>query len=285
MRSRYSARRWLCCLALILTALPTRAGDTLTVSSRPAAPDTSRRHKLLGTETFQRIMTEADSVLRSRGGSHAENAQLYLSWNAPWGMPRARLAHVPQCADSVVEDTLFLSFYPGRASSGFMGYTAQLQLHATGSDTLGTWWHSESKGGENGGSVRVEWGPSPDMPGRQPWSTPGRGFVLSDRTPWSVRLRLLFAMTLDDAPPLDSTLTYTLCRVIFRHHPERQLAGCGQPVCIEWEKSTFGFALKDEPEVSRGERFVSYGDGGAACEAFRAARVKAWGPKTGALKP
>lgn len=235
--------------------------------------------RMSGAGSYQRLMAEADSLLKLRGGSHAENAQLYLSWDAPWGSRRARAVRMPACGDSTRADTLYLSFYPGRSTEHFNGFTGQLRFLATGNDTLGPWWHMESKGGENGGNVLVEFGPSPDIPGPQPWPTGGRGFALIDRTPTAMRLRVLFAMTLDDAGPLDANVTYTLCRVILRHRPARRLAGCEQPVCVQWESGTLGFGLKDEPEVRRGERFVSYGAPQAVCEPFREPRVQTWKPK------
>ena len=253
----------------------------------PASTD--RAHagaRMSGAGSYQRLMAEADSSLKLRGGSHAENTQLYLSWNAPWGMKRAAKTRMPACADSTRADTLYLSFYPGRSAEHFTGFTGELKFLATGNDTLGPWWHMESKGGENGGNVLVEWGPSPDIPGRQPWPTGGRGFALMDHTPSAMRLRLLFAMTLDDAGPLDSTATYTLCRLIIRHHRVGTLAGCAQPMAVQWTKATLGYALNDEPEVRRGERLVSYSGPYSICEPFHdEASTKAWKPPAGYAPP
>ena len=100
-----------------------------------------------------------------------------------------------------------------------------------------------------------------------------------------MRLRLLFALSLDEAVPLDSSATYTLCRVILRHHRSLQLAGCHQPVAVQWFKATLGFELKDEPEVRRGERLVSYGGPYSICEPFREPGVKAWKPPSAAPSP
>lgn len=241
----------------------------------PAPTDSVHVGRMSGNGAYVRLMLEADSLLKLRGGSHAENAQLYLAWDAPWGTKRAEKTRMPACDDSTRSDTLYLSFYPGRPATHFTGFTGELKFLATGSDTLGPWWHMESKGGENGGNILVEWGPSPDMPGRQPWRTAGHGFALIDRTPTAMRLRLLFAQALDDAVPLDSAATYTLCRVIVRHRRVRQLAGCQQPVVVQWARATFGFELKDEPVVERGERLVSYAGPYSICEPFHETS-KAW---------
>jgi hypothetical protein len=252
----------------------------------PSAADSARAAaRMRGAGSLQKLLEQADSTVKAHGGVHAENAQLFLAWNAPFGMKRSSPVCMPACGDSLRPDTLYLSFYPGRRAEYFTGFSGDLKFLATGQDTLGPWWHMESRGGENGGNVSVEWGPSGDMPGVQPWAVPGRGFALIDRTPTMMRLRLVFALAVNDAAPIDSAATYTLCRVIVKHRPSRHLAGCGQPVCVQWAKATFGFGLKDEPEVARGERFVSYGGPLSICDPFREPAVQAWRPKTPLTPP
>ena len=241
--------------------------------------DSTHKSVMSGPGALDSLLAQADRAVKARGGVHAENAQLYLSWNAPWGQKRAKQVRMPACDDSTRADTLYLSFYPGRTSEHFSGVTAQVRFLATGTDTLGPWWHMESKGGENGGNIRVEWGPSPDMPGPQPWRVEGHGFAMLERTSTAVRLQLLYAETLDDAGPNAANVTYTLCRVIIHHRPSRKLAGCEQPVAVQWLQATLGYALKDEPKVSRGERFVSYSGPLSICDAFRESGVQMLKPK------
>ena len=246
-------------------------------SLAPAAPDTARRAR--NYNLIQRELAKADSMLKARGGVHAEDAQLFLSWNAPWGMKRARTSLTPRCADTTATDTLYLSFLPGRASDGFSGFSARLSFHLTSADTLGPWWHMEGRGGENGGNMQVEYGPSPDMLGRQPWNVPGQGLVKLTRTPRDMNLLLLHAVSHDAASPIVSDSVYTLARIIIRHRRTDRLAGCGQPMCVEWVSATLGFALKDEPEVRRGERFVTYGADAHACDASRGVALPVWKPR------
>ena len=227
---------------------------------------------------YQVEMDRADSLLKLRGGVHAEYAQLYMAWNAPWGTPGASRVRMPACDDTAGCDTLFLSFFPGRPSNGFNGVSADLVFHATGQDTLGPWWHMEGAG-ENPGDIRVDWGPARDIPGRQPWTRPGRGFALVERTPTTMRLRLLYGIPYGQGAPIDSGTVYTACRLLIRHQQSGSLRGCGQPVCVEWEKASFAFALRDEPEVRRGERFVSYAAPFTACEPYRTSIARAWKPK------
>ena len=219
------------------------------------APD-SLAHQLRAPGAISRLMAHQDSVVKAQGGPKADNAQLYLS------------------------------FLPGRVGKTFTGFTSQLYFHATGSDTLGAWWHLEGKGGENAGALRVEWAGVPGFGWKQPFPVTGQGFVLLDRTPQSARLRMVFAVPYEAAGPVVADSVYSLCRVIFKHRPGRDLAGCERPVCIEWSKATLAFGAKDEPEVSRGERFVAFAGPYAICEPFKGPRVAAWKPpKTATATP
>ena len=274
---------WLAALALAF-ASAAAAVEPLEDSVR-TVPD-SVAHPLRAPGAFNRLMMQADSAVKAQGGPRADNAQLYLSWNAPWGAKRAQQARQPACSDSTVEDTLYLSFLPGRTAKRFTGFTGQLLFRATNSDTLGPWWHMEGKGGENAGSLRVEWAAAfPGSGWKQPFPVTGQGFVLLDRTPAVARLRMVFAVPYEGAGPVAADSIYTLCRVILRHRPARALAGCDRPVCVQWDKATLAFGPKDEPEVSRGERFVSFAGPYAICEPFRGPRVPTWKPPKPAAKP
>src|ERR1041385_8632568 len=91
-----------------------RASEPLEDSVR-IVPDTSG-HKPHTPTSLSRLLAHADSVVNAQGGATADNAQLYLSWNAPWGSKRAQQARKPACSDSTVEARLFLSFLQiGRA--------------------------------------------------------------------------------------------------------------------------------------------------------------------------
>ncbi len=229
-------------------------------------------------------MSRADSVVKSQGGPRADAAQLFLSWNAPWGSRRAQRARTPACGDSTVEDTLFLSFLSGRDAEHFTGFTGQLVFRATGADTLGPWWHMEGKGGANAGSLRAEWAAASDFGWRQPFPVMGQGFVILDRTPTVARLRMVFAVPYESSGPVAADSIYTLGRVILRHRPERTLAGCKQPICVEWVEATLAFGPKDEPQLRRGERFVAFGGLYPLCEPYKGPRMDAWKPKPKRMK-
>jgi hypothetical protein len=233
--------------ALARAAPPEPVPPPLTPAS--AAADSAARARA-AANPIRRVLDEADSAMRVQGG--------------PRGGGDAQL---------------LLSFMPGRSARRFTGFTAQLAIRATGGDTLGAWWHMESKGGSNPGSLRAEWAAAPGFGWRQPFPVGGQGFTLMERTPESVRLRLVFAVPADQAGPVAADSVYALCRLIFRHRPERRLAGCGQPVCAEWSAGTLAFGPRDEPRVQRGERFVGFGGPATLCEPFKGPRVEAWKPR------
>lgn len=264
-------------IATLCMVAPAGADQPLEDSAR-VVPD-SIAHPIHRSGTLTRLMQQADSVVKAQGGPRGENAQLFLSWNAPWGSKRAQQARTPACSDSTREDTLFLSFLPGRVGKHFAGFTGQLHFRATGNDTLGPWWHFEGKGGENAGSLRVEWAAAPGFGWRQPFASSGQGGLLLDRTPAVVRLKMVFAVPYEGTVAVAPDSIYTLCRLILKHRPSRHLAGCEQPVCVEWGMASLAFDLKDEPEVRRGERFVAYGGPYAICEPFKGPHATAWKPR------
>jgi hypothetical protein len=225
------------------------------------------------------IVAEADSAVRARGGARADDAQLFLSWNAPWGQRGAKQALMPACNDSTVADTLYLTMLTGRTSERFTGFTAQILVHATGADTLGPWWHMESRGGANPGSMRVEWAALSPWAKVQPFRAAGQGFVILDHTTTKARLRMVFAVPYDESAPIAADSLYTLARIILRHRTVPRLPGCEKPVVIEWAEASLAFGPKDEPFVRRGERFVAFSGPFALLEPFRGVRREAWKPK------
>lgn len=281
-------RRGLHALVLAL-ALGTPAGaDELPETVRPAGPQTVARPEsttsapspLSGGESwFQRDMRRADSLLVARGGVRADSARLLLRWNAPAGSPRAQELKLHRCSTRDSADTLYLSFVPGRTSPGFNGFTATLRFRSAAGDTLSPWWHFEREGA-HAGALQCQFDPSPEFPGERPWDHTGVGHVSYRRTPDVATLRLVYAVPAAQAKPLESSTAYVLGRVIFRRGAAPP--GCEKPVCLEWEDATLAFALKDEPRVQQGERFVAWNSpDGSVCEALRGGRRPGvWRPGT-----
>ncbi len=279
-RMRFHPRRLLVTALLTMVVVATaRAQGDLPETGRAPAPDSAAIRQARRVEMGQRLM-EADSLVRAQGGSRGDMARLYLTWDAPYGHPRARANRTARCtADTTRGDTLYLSCLPGRASRGLNAFTADLRVHAAVGDSVGDWWRME-RGGPNAGSVVVEFGPDASFPGRQPWRVAGRGAALLQHRVGETQLKLIHAVALDDAAPVVADSVYTLARVIFRHR--RVLPGCEQPACIEWATGSLAYGLKDEPEILLGERVVAWNSpDGSVCAPYRARGVtRAWKPGT-----
>ncbi|MFN8589518.1 MAG: hypothetical protein U0704_17130 [Candidatus Eisenbacteria bacterium] len=247
------------------------------------APDSTGARPRGASPSFVDLITRADSAVKARGGAAAPHARLYLSWHRPWGQPGATQMLTPDLAHPSAEDTLYLCFLPGRASTSFTGFTANLLIRPQPGDSLGPFWDF-SKTGPNAGALAVQFGPDPSFPMRQPWTTRGMGQPVLERTPSGTRLRMVYAVGYLQGGTVDSATVQCLARVIVRHK-NAHLAGATQPVCIEWESATLAYAMRDEPEVRLGERFACWGGkGAAACVPFRSpARAPAWKP--GAASP
>lgn len=278
LHSRLSRTLFPLAAIALFVAVTALAQSELPETGRAASDSASRAVNARKVEVQQRL-AEADSVVRAQGGSRGDMARIYLTWDAPYGQRRARSTHAARCgeADSTRGDTLYLSCRLGRPSRGFNAFTAELRVHAAIGDTLGDWWRME-RGGANAGSVVVEYGPTPPLPGRQPWGTAGRGAALLQRRAGETQLKLIYAVPYDEGVPARADSIYTLGRVIFRHR--RTLPGCERPVCIEWMSATLAYGLRDEPEVTMGERFVAWNSpDGSVCAPFRArGTARAWKP-------
>ncbi len=243
-------------------------------------PDTAKR----APTPMAQLLAKADSALKAQGGSHAGDAQLFLSWDAPWGQKRARRERRPACGDSTVEDTLYLCMKTGRSAERFAGFTAELVVRATGSDTLGAWWHMQGKGGHNIGAMRVEWAALQDWGAPQPFAQQGQGFIMLEPSRAVARMRLIYAVPNDPPVPVAAEPVFALARITLKHMPQRGLPGCARPVVIEWTKATLAFGIKDEPTVARGERFVTFGGPYALSEQFRGLKTQTWKPPAPAKK-
>jgi len=264
-------RRALAAASLLLAlAVPARGDD-------PAPAGAPREHDFVPANRLDSVFVRADSLVAARGGAHAPNARLYLSWNRPWGMPGASAVRRPRCHDAKGGDTLYLCFLPGRTSVGFCSFTAHLYFRAVNGDTLGPFWHMQA-GGENAGAMIAQAGPDSTFPQRTPWPETAYCEGGMEHTSRSAHVKVMAAVRYDHARPVIPDSIYTLARLVIRH--ARDLPGCDQPVCVEWANAQLGYWIHDEPWVNLGERFVTYGGDTKLCDQFRSA-----GPWTAPAKP
>ncbi len=210
----------------------------------------------------------------------SDESQIYLSWRAPYGSPRALSDLAAAAGDTSREDTLYLTCDLGTDSPQLNSMTGRLLVHATIGDTLSPYWHF-GHATEEPLRVRVLWGSDSTRGVRFPWShLQGLGAIHYDCDAGTGELRLIYAVPDAQARPVKYGDRYVLARLVFQR--PAAAADARHPVCIEWARATLGLTLNFEPEVTRGDRFVSWNARGAAvCGTFsNPLKPKAWKPKS-----
>jgi len=196
--------------------------------------------------------------------ARADAPRVFLSWHAPFGLPRATDTLTTACGDGG-QDTLFLTFETGADTTTFLGLEAMLLMRAPFGQTLSERWNTE----ECAGVVF----PGDSIPGvTRPWrGSMSLNFTFYDRTQGSGRLRLSNVRPPSRPVAVRDSVPYLYARVLFPH-PPAGTPGWDQPVCIEWADSEF---LMDTTSRSStivhysGHRYVSMNSpGGAVCEPF-----------------
>lgn len=206
------------------------------------------------------------------------NARLYLTWRAPYGQPRATENIMAPCGDSTKVDTLWMTFDPGKPAPGFLGMTGFLAIHPFPGDTLDAYWNFGE--GQKVRRLRVQLDPD-SVPGmRSAWKTKGMGGFGYFHSPTLGSIRMVQAVAMQMSGPIEPGL-YPLARVLVPR-PAASSGPCSHPVCIEWQSSSIAFSEGDDPNVTRGQRFVSWNatSGHDPCGALRqvTAPVRSWKP-------
>jgi hypothetical protein len=205
--------------------------------------------------------------------------QLFLTWKAPPGLPRATDRLTGSCADTTRIDTLFLSVRTGRNRPGLAALSAILLFSPEEGDTLGPFWHFK-RGWENEGNLLIDFDRVAIMTGSSPWEEMGFGTVSYDHRSGRGRLDLEFRLSTDVPKPLLGAETYVFARVRIRHR-RADLAGCSQPMCVELASAQLKFVTGRQIDVSAGDRLVALNSpDGSVCRSHKAATaVKPWKPK------
>jgi hypothetical protein len=207
----------------------------------------------------------------------ADPPDIYLTWHAPYGYPRAADTLSATPCDSTMADTLWLSFDPGKASPTYLGYMATLLIHPAFGDTLPAWWTKDfGKGKPPFFDIGLE--PVPGYGYPMPYRKNGGGGTEYDGLLKDARYRLIYATPYNDAAAIERK-TYVLARLIIRRPPANDPA-CGVPICIEWSESELNYDIGNSRAfVSTGtHRIVSMNSrGGEVATPYRrAAQLKGW---------
>jgi hypothetical protein len=212
-------------------------------------------------------------------GDLVRESRLYLSWSAPYGMPRARANVNFTCRDTNEVDTLYLSFETGRDLPRFYAVIAYLNIRPAAGDSLGTSW-DYSHEGVNQGGLKIQVDPDGTFPCSQPFLRAGMGIPRYEFSPSKGQLFLGYAVRLQDPGPIQADTRYCLARLLFEQKRCR-LPGAGQPVCIELEKLECSPGAKPL-FITRGpERFASVNSPeGSVCAPHRAfGKPPVWLPR------
>lgn len=240
--------------ATLVAALGGAAGASL---AAPAAGTPSPKHSAVTGSAI--VDSSALARLESRPA-------IFLSWDAPQGMPRAHDAAVAACDDTLGVDTLYITFDPGESLGNLLGVDAVLTFRPGPGDSLGPFWDL-SRAGANPWNLRIEFDEPP--PGCEtPWRVPGIGAPRYRLSPGAGRLDLTYYVPASKAGPVAPGTRYFLARVMVRQR-KPQLGGCRQPVCVELNHVLISYNGGSR-WINGGERFVSWNSpGGAACAEHR----------------
>lgn len=222
----------------------------------------------------------------SHSNAQADKPQLYLSWHAPYGSPRATETLMMAAGDTTATDTLYLSFDPGHYDTTFLALDATITIRCADGDSLSPFWHWGPIGQTQLGprNPRVQFNDTGDWPYPSPWSSVGIGQSAYDWTRQSARVRMMYGVGPLQGTPVDSGRIYTIAVLVVRH-PAARIVNATQPLCFEWTGSTFAYSnFLPEESVHYGEhRWVSLNSrGGTICREYLQRLRQApqsWSPK------
>jgi len=170
-------------------------------------------------------------------GRRLSDGYSYLSWCAPYRMPRAATTLAAHCGVPH-PDTLWLTVDPDDDVRHLYGFDAALVFHPQTGDTLTPYWHFGG-GDKNPSNVRVEF-PSGNWPTPNPFPPQTFGATHYDFTPSAGTLDITFATVADSARFIPGHRRYALARIIL---PTAGDPTCLRPVCIEWKTSLLAVNL------------------------------------------
>ena len=206
-------------------------------------------------------------------------ARIYLSWNAPYGMPGATSNLTLAAGDTTREDTLYLTCEPATDSPMLRALTATLLVHAPAGDTLAPFWQF-ARGGKEPRNVRLRATRDSTVTLVVPWSEGyGIGAVGYEYSGADGRMAVLVAVPTARADTIRARERYLLGRLLFRR-PPAGLAGTSRPACIEWSRAKLALTDGHDLIIERGDRFASWNSPECAvCKPYRGPLApKAWNP-------
>ena len=209
----------------------------------------------------------------------AAESRLFATWKAPYGMPGAQENLDIPC-EGAGEDTLYLSFDPGRDTPGMLGLSGTIYFHAAEGDSMRSYWRIDDMN-VKGSPIRVSFENDEQRGFNSPFQSPGAGQGRYDYVAGSGRLRIIYAVATNAASPVKAGQVYGWARVILKR-PAKAQGGCGQKLCVEWHAATLALGPEDVSDTNGGPRWASINSPeGTICGAFRSTYTsKTWKPKS-----
>ena len=156
---------------------------------------------------------------------------LHVTWNAPYGDPRARSSIAPVCTDTTREDTLYVGFETGSRIVRVKNISAVVLFEPQAGDSLGSFWFFE-RGGANEGSLIVKYDFVNGEYADSPW---GVGFAYGHVGYTHDRVRGRLDISANAPPPLVKSwapnLVFCFAQITISHR-RSNLSGCGRPMSI-----------------------------------------------------
>lgn len=198
-------------------------------------------------------------------GQAEQRPEMLLSWNAPYGHPRATDALARDCG-APGADTLYVCYRLSRDEPVFSGLTALMLFHPQFDDTLGLPWKTDE---QKPAFIRVEFPRDSTGPFRAGWNGPGVGDWRYYFDSGMGVVRMIYAVPSMNAAAIRGSEVYSLARIILERPPG---SACGQGLCVEWMESKVAFSVNAVDVLAEQVHasFVSMNSpGGLACAKYR----------------
>ena len=178
------------------------------------------------------VLASGVATAQTHPSSAILRPELFMSWRAPWGDPRATQTIVADCADTTGADTLYLTIRSPRNVLPLLAMTGTLLFEPQRGDTLGEFWNLE-RSGANAGHLAVDFDLLSSDLCSSPWKVLVGGSVGYTRAGGRGRLDMTADVPFAHVYNLHPNECYFFGRVTL-HRARGYLAGCGQPMRISW---------------------------------------------------
>ena len=201
--------------------------------------------------------------------AQAAEPEIFLSWRAPYGEPRAVDTLVAACGDTARVDTLYLSFRPNANRDSLTAITSALLFHPAPGDTLEAFWGFE-RGATNNGNLLIMLHPDKLLDYEQPRAYSGAGQVFFTHENGRARLHMVYFVDRAVSMGVSASQVYCFARVTIRHR-RCDLPGYAKPVCIELDSAYVEYSPGNNMTITTGDhRHVTWNAPRGMCAAYGA---------------